>query len=430
YYGSSALERTFNDVLLGYEPQRRVRFLDELFGREPAGNTLKLSIEPALQRVARDALGGQRGGAAVIDSETGAILGLYGNPSYDPNPLAKSPRHEEEIRKAWTNLVNAPGDPLVSRAFSQRYPPGSTFKVVVAAAALINGMTPDTTFPDPRRLDLPDTNRTLGNYQNGSCVGGRISMRTALRVSCNTTFAQIAMRIGAEKLGRAAGRFGIGRKLDIGIDTAPSCLVAVPGAACQDPGVLSRPATAYSGIGQQDVRMTPLQMAVVAAAAGNGGFRVEPRLVERIYDPIGETIAKSKPERTRILPKKAAASLKSMMIDTVRFGTGAVVGFKDASRGIIGGKTGTAETGVQGQFPHVWFVAFGPKVAVAVVVENGGDAGGDATGGRVAGPIAKRLLEKAMQLQAQREAGGTDDSDLPQPGPSFPTTSPSPSEAP
>lgn len=429
-YGRTALERSYREVLRGYEPQRRVAFIDELLGREPAGNTIRLTVHPALQRIARDALGGQRGGAAVIDTKTGAVLGLYGSPSFDPNPLSLSPNHDSEIRDAWTGLVNAPTDPLLSRAFEQRYPPGSTFKVVVAAAALLNGLTPSSTFPDPNRLDLPDTNKTLGNYQNGSCVGGRISMRTAMRVSCNTTFAQIAMRVGADKLGRAAKRFGIDRVLDLGIASAPSCIVAIPGRGCDDPSTLSRPATAYSGIGQQDVRMTPLQMAVVAAAAGNGGFRVEPFLVERIYDPSGETIAKSKARRTQILPKKAAADLKSMMIDVVRYGTGAGVGFKDAGRGTIGGKTGTAQTGTDDP-PHVWFIAFGPGIAVAVVVENGGNAGFEASGGRVAGPIAKRLLERAMLVREQlkNRPDNIIPSTLPEPAPSF-RNSPSPSEAP
>lgn len=429
-YGRTGLERSYREVLRGYQPQRRVRFLDELLDREPVGNTIRLTVHPTLQRIAKKAFGDQRGGAAVIDTETGAVLGLYGNPSFDPSPLALSPNHDTEIRSAWESLLAQPDDPLLSRAFEQRYPPGSTFKVVVAAAGLINGFSPSSTFPDPSRLDLPDTDKTLGNYQNGSCVGGRISMDTALRVSCNTTFAQLAMKLGPTKLARAAARFGIDRVLDLGIASAPSCLVAIPGAGCSDPETLSRPATAYTGIGQQDVRMTPLQMAVVAAAAGNGGFRVEPFLVERIFDPTGETIAKATERRTRILPKRAAADLKDMMIGVVRSGTGSAVGFKDASKGTIGGKTGTAQTGTD-ESPHVWFIAFGPGVAVAVVVENGGDAGDEATGGRVAGPIAKALLERAMKLRAQL-ANRPDPiitTPVPAPAPSFPT-SPSPSEAP
>lgn len=428
YYGTSGIERSYDDVLLGEAPQRRIPFLDELFSREPAGNPIRLTIHPQLQRLAKRKFGDQRGGAAVIDSETGAILALWGNPSYDPSPLALSPLHETEIRDAWQDLNSRGGQPLLSRAYAQRYPPGSTFKIVGAAAGLLNGMTPDTRFPDPSQLDLPDTNKSLPNYQGGPCVGGTISMRTALQVSCNTTFAQIAMRLGPETLERAAARFGIGRVPDLEVAAASSCIVAIPGAGCGEAAQLSRPATAYSGIGQQDVRMTPLQMAIVGAAAGNGGYRVEPHLVERVFDPTGETIAKTKIRRTRILPKKAGRDLKQMMIDVVRYGTGAVVGFEDASRGIIGGKTGTAQTGIEGEAPHVWFVAFGPGIAVAVVVEHGGDLRSEATGGRVAGPIAKALLERAMQLRpqllAQREGAGLDVPDT------RPSPTPTPTEEP
>ena len=396
YYGATALERTYNDALLGKDPPTTENFVDDLLGRETEGNVIMLTIDPRLQRLARRALGGQRGAVAAIDPETGAVRALYANPTYDPNPLSQDPRNVSEIQDAWATLVNDPARPLTFAATQKSYPPGSTFKIVTAAAGLENGMTPTTTFPDPRRLDLPDTDRTLGNFQGGSCAGGRISMATGFRVSCNSTFAQVAMKIGAEKLIATAEKFGLDRDPVFDIPMAASCVKNDPGAGCDVPA-LSRPATAYSGIGQQDVRVTPLQMAIIAAAAGNGGFRVEPKLVARVLSPEGEPLRELEPARERILKKKTATSLKQMMIDTVRSGTGAVVGFRQASSGKIGGKTGTAETGIEGQPPHVWFVAFAPGIAVAAVVENGGDLGDAATGGRVAGPIVKALVDDWMR---------------------------------
>lgn len=399
FYGSSGLERNFDDVLQGREPARVGRFIDELLGREAAGNSVRLTVDPILQQLAKDQFRGQRGGAAVIDSRTGAVLALYGEPGFDPNPLSGTPSEQPRIQRAWQAINDAPGNPLLSNAFAERYPPGSAFKVVVAAAGLLNGMSTGTALPDPGILDLPDSDQVLPNWQGGPCVGSTIAMTSAMAQSCNTYFAQVAMRVGARKLDATARRFGFGSGFDAGVTVAPSCLVSIPGAGCDDASDLARPFIAYSGIGQYQVGVTPLQMALVAGAVGNGGFRAEPYLVERILDPTGQTIDKTKPTLTRILPKPVAAQLKETMVAVVQYGTGSVVGFRDASSGTIGGKTGTAQTGTDAA-PHVWFIAYGPGVSVAVVVENGGDAGNEATGGRVAGPIAKALLEKAMQRQA------------------------------
>lgn len=392
YFGRSGIERSYNDYLLGREPPSAQNFVDELLGRETDGNVVVLTLDHRLQRLARRALGGQRGAVAAIEPETGRVLALYANPVYDPNPLSQDPANPSEIQNAWTELINDPARPLTFSATQRVYPPGSTFKIVTAAAGLSNGMSPTTSFRDPSRLDLPDTDRTLGNFQNGPCVGGSISMATGFRVSCNTTFAQVAMNVGAEKFVATAEAFGLNAAPDFDIPMTPSCIVNDPGAGCAPPD-LSQPGTAYSGIGQQDVRVTPLQMAMVGAVAANGGFRVRPYLVNRILSPTGDPLRETEPSRERILKRQVAQQLRQMMVDAVRSGTGAVVGFRDASSGDVGGKTGTAETGIEGQPPHVWFVAFAPGIAVAAVVENGGDLGSRATGGRVAGPITKALVD-------------------------------------
>lgn len=430
FYGASGLEDHYDDVLQGREPARASRFVDELLGREPAGNTIRLTVDPVLQGLARRAFHGQEGGAAVIDTDTGAILALYGDPGFDPNPLSGTPSEQERIQAAWQKIQSNPEQPLLSKAFAQRYPPGSSFKIVVAAAGLVSGMSSSTALPDPSALDLPDSDRVLPNWQGGSCAGGgSITMSTALAVSCNTYFAQTAMRIGPKRLDNIARRFGFGSGFDAGITVAPSCVVGIPGGGCQDADGLARPFTAYSGIGQYQVGVTPLQMALVAATVENGGVRAEPYLVERIVDPTGETIAKHRAKLNRVLPKSAAKQLDQMMVGVVRYGTGSVVGFRDASSGTIGGKTGTAESGSGA--PHVWFVAYGPGIAVAVVVEHGGDLRNEATGGKVAGPIAKVLLEKAMARRSRFENTPVPvPSDLPEVSTSFPSTTPTPSEEP
>jgi penicillin-binding protein A len=402
-YGSTGLERSFDQTLLGKDPPSETSFTDELFGRKRDGYILQLSVSDKIQRVAAKALSGVRGAAAVINSETGAVLALYANPTFDPNPISAAPSNKTAIDEAWQKLDRDPRKLLTFRATQERYPPGSTFKIITAAAGLENKMTASTRFPSPRVLDLPDTDRTLANYGGGNCGGGSITMANAFRISCNTTFAQIAMRVGPEKLGAMAAKFGLDTTPEFDLPMAFSCLRAVPGAACDDPGGLSRPATAYSGIGQQDVRTTPLQMAIVAATVGNGGYRVRPYVVEKVLTPDGRVLRQAEPVRSeRIFSSKTAGALKQMMIDVVQRGTGSGIGFKNRA---VGGKTGTAQTGVANRdAPHVWFVAFAPGIAAAAVVENGGNLGDVATGGKVAGPIVRQLIEAVLAERAARKS--------------------------
>lgn len=399
-FGRAGLERSYNRALLGDDPATSRDFLDDLLGRDRKGHTLLLTIDPELQRIAARKLGSQRGAVAAIDPRTGAVLALYANPTYDPNPLSS---HDlDGVREAWERLTGDARDPLISRATQERYPPGSTFKILTAAAGLELGkMSPATSFANPRALDLPFSDKVLPNFGGGPCRGGgRISLASGFRVSCNTTFAQVGLRIGGRKLDEMAGRFGLGRDLGFDLPLTRSCLRAARGPGCDDTPLdagLPRagPFTALSAIGQFSVRVTPLQMAVVAAAVQNGGFVVRPHVVKQVLDFSGRMLGETEPQREGpIFSKSTASRLKQMMIDTVRFGTGAVVGFR--GRG-IGGKTGTAQTGVEDEPPHAWFVAFAEGIAVAVVVENGGNLGNDATGGRVAGPIAKALVEEVLR---------------------------------
>lgn len=387
-YGRAGLERTFNDYLAGKRPETTRDWIDDLLGRERAGHSLVLTLDDKLQRIAARRLGRQRGAVAAIDPKTGAVLALYAFPNnFDPNRL--SSHDPEEVRDAWERYNRDKRKPLTFRATQERYPPGSTFKIVTTAAAFELGkMTPSTSFPYDRRLDLPDSDRTLGNFGGSTCGG---SIRQAFLASCNTAFARVGMRVGAKKLFDMASRFGLNQPMDFDIALAASCVSAIPGGDCGGPPP-SRPHTAYSAIGQFNDRLTVLQMALISATVANGGTVPQPYLVEEAQDEAGRTVWEHRVRRSRrIYSERTADWLKELMIDNVRFGTGRPAAVSGVE---MGGKTGTAQTGVSGEPPHVWFAAFGPDIAVAVVVENGGTLRSEATGGRVAGPIAAALVRE------------------------------------
>ncbi len=400
FCGSAGLESSYDPYLSGREPATSQNFVDQLLGRTNPGNTIQITIDPKLQEIAKEALGNQRGAVAAIDPDTGAVLALYSSTTYDPNVITK-PLGDGCI-KPKQQLENAMGNPLLFRATQERYPPGSTFKIVTATAGLENGMTRFTRFPNPSVLRLPQTNQVLRNFTGGVCPRGNpITMLNAFEVSCDTTFAQVAMRIGIDAFTSVAERFGIDKSPDFDIAAAKSCMDAVPGGACNVPPQVPLPQTAYSGIGQFNVRMTALQMAVIGATVENSGRVPHPYLVQRILDPNNQQISNTHPSlSSAIYSPDTADALRAMMIGVVKNGTGAVVGFPRNVE--IGGKTGTAEVGIKGEAPDVWFVAWAPHIAVAAIVENGGRLGRNATGGKVAGPITKALVLQVLAEEKKK----------------------------
>ena len=394
FCGSAGLESSYDAYLAGREPATSTNFVDQLLGRKNPGNTLQITIDPKLQKIAAQALGNQRGAVAAIDPDTGAVLALYSSTTYDPNLITKP--IGDGCVKPKTALENAKGNPLLFRATQERYPPGSTFKIVTATAGLETNMTRFTSFPNPSVLRLPQTNQVLRNFTGGVCKRGNpITMLNAFEVSCDTTFAQVALRIGIDRFDAVAQRYGIDKSLNFDIAAAKSCMDAVPGGACNVPPQVPRPQTAYSGIGQFNVRMTALQMAVVGATVENNGKVPHPYLVQKILNPDNGLIKNTASSLSSTIYSDATASaLRAMMIGVVKNGTGTVVGFP---RNVtIGGKTGTAEVGIKGEPPDVWFVAWAPHIAVAAIVENGGRLGRNATGGKVAGPITKALIVQVL----------------------------------
>ena len=388
-YGAEASE---NDYLAGRAPELLPQNLvDEILGRPKRGATVVTTINAGLQQVARRALGSLPGGVVALDPRTGEVLAMVANPSYDPNPLAS---HDPAVvRQARRALLRAPGKPLLSRASQELFPPGSTFKLVTASAALENGMRPSTTFPNPPALQLPNSTAMLHNFGGEHCLGGaaQLTLAQALTVSCNVVFGEIGLRLGAAKLVGQAQKFGFDKAIPFELPFEEGSIPPVSEFA----GALSFVAT--SAIGQQDVQANPMQMALVGAAIANGGVEMEPHVVKEIRDADGRVVKEIKPSVFgQPISARTSAELTAMMVSVVTAGTGTAAQIPGVQ---VAGKTGTAET-PSGK-PHAWFVSFAParnpRIVVAVVVLNGGDLGSDATGGAVAAPIAKAVIQAALR---------------------------------
>lgn len=385
------LEKAENDVLNGQADSLFLSRLQDLItGKQPQGSSIELTIDPAAQQAAWDALGDQRGAVVALDPTTGAILALVSKPSFDPNALAT---HDSvAANAAYQALLEAEGDPLENKAIQGgTYPPGSTFKLVTAAAGLEAGrVTPESVLAAPDELALPQTSATIKNYGGSSCgSGGQTTLADALRVSCNTAFAQLGLDLGADALREQADKFGF---------DDPSLEIPIPVTASNFPDEVNAPNTAFSALGQFEVRATPLQMAMVSAAIANGGELMEPYLVQTVRTADLDVVREADPSRlSQAVSPATASALRDMMIGVVQNGSGTAARISGVQ---VAGKTGTAQTGRDDESPHAWFTAFAPadapRVAVAVVVENGGAVGNEATGGKVAAPVAKAVIEAVL----------------------------------
>lgn len=380
----AGLEASLNEQLTGRTTAEVAENLGELLGiADRAGNAVELTVDPAVQRAARDALGDVTGAVVALDPRNGAVLASYANPTFDPNPL--SSHDAAEIREAWEALNADPDRPLVDRALRETYPPGSTFKLLTAAAALEAGVSPDDTFDDPLTFDVPQTTADIGNFGGGRCNDGEpLTLAHAMRVSCNTTFVELGLELGADGLADQAERFGFNQQIPFELPVATS----------EIPTDQDEPAVAQSSIGQRDVRATPMQMALVAATIANGGELLRPHVVDAVRDRQGRTID-GPPSRSwprgpgdRPVSPRTAEQLRSMMVEAVDDGTGGNAAIDGVT---VGGKTGTAQTGGD---PTVWFVGFaGDEIAVAVVLPSSAQ---DATGGALAAPIARQVMLAAL----------------------------------
>ncbi|RVW02080.1 peptidoglycan D,D-transpeptidase FtsI family protein [Rhodococcus xishaensis] len=392
-YGSAGVERTEDPILNGSDNRLfSKRFFDMVAGRDPRGGNVITTINPVMQQVAYDQLTakGYTGSVVAIEPSTGNILAMASTPSYDPNLL--SGHDGAATSAAWDELNADPDKPMLNRAVSATYPPGSTFKVVVTAAALENGANPDEQLTAAPTITLPGTTTTLENYNGSACgTGETASLREAFARSCNTAFVELGIRTGTDALTEQARAFGIGPDAPaIPIPVANSTIGSIPDAA----------ALGQSSIGQRDVALTPLQNAEIAATVANGGVHMEPHLVSQLQGPDLSNLSTTTPTPLgRAVSPDVAATLTQLMIGSENntAGAGAIPGVQIAS------KTGTAEHGTDPQNtpPHAWYIAFAPAqnptVAIAVIVEDGGDRALAATGGSVAAPIGRAVIAAGLQ---------------------------------
>lgn len=383
-FTSTGIEGELDEVLAGTDERFFVRRMVNLAtGKKPQGGTAVLTLNARAQRAAHSQLAGREGAAVALDPQTGAIRAMVSTPAYNPNRLAA---HDSgKVRQAYRNLKQKESRPLLNRAIGETYFPGSTFKVVTAAAALSSGnYQPSTQVNAPEELDLPKTGATLQNYAGGGCSPtGQMPLADALRTSCNTAFGDLGMKLGSTALSEQARKFGFGDTFTVPMESAPSNF----------PEGINAPQTAQSAIGQYDVKATPLQMAMVAAAVANDGTVMRPHLVDEIQGPNLATIERTEPEEYgEAVSPEVAGQLTRMMTGVVQSGTGTAAQIPGVA---VAGKTGTAQQG-PGEPDHAWFISFAPandpQVAVAVVVPNSGE-----TGGGAAAPIAKNVLQAVLQ---------------------------------
>ncbi len=389
-YGAGGGLEGSEDALLSGQSDKLFyrRVVDMVTGKVPSGASLELTINAKAQQAADKALGNQRGAVVALDPGTGAILAMVSHPQYDPTTL--SSHNLGAVATAWKALNADPNRPAVNRAIGGNlYPPGSTFKLITAAAALSSGtFTESSQIPGPATLDLPQTTVNLPTDDHRPCgPGNKTTLTHALEISCNTAFGWLGLQLGANDLRAQAAKFGFGDALRVPMRVTPSSI----------PADLNAPQTAQAAIGQYDVRVTPLQMAMVSAAIANKGIVMRPYVIKDTRNSDLDIIETTQPEQlSEAITPDVAAALTRMMIAVVQSGTGTPAQINGIQ---VAGKTGTAQHAV-GSAPHAWFTAFAPadrpRVAVAVVVEDGGNAGSEAFGGRVAAPIARQVIEAVM----------------------------------
>jgi peptidoglycan glycosyltransferase len=380
----AGLERSRNDALAG-QRNELTSVVDELRGRRREGDNVVTNLDPRAQKIARDALGARKGSVVAIEPATGKVRVMVSTPGYDPNTLDEKGVYAKLSR-------DSANSPLLNRATQAGYVPGSTMKVVTAAAALDSGeFTPDSRVSGKSPRVISGT--PLSNFSGEQF--GDITLTQALTQSVNTVWAQVAEKLGHDRMAEYMTRFGFdtdppmdypdGQMLPSGVYDGGKLLP--PGSTKVDIGRV--------GIGQERLRVTPLQMAEVAATVANDGMRMKPQITSRIVDNDGRTVERIEPqEARRVMSPESARQLNEMMANVVREGTGTAA----ALQGIeVAGKTGTAELNIAQHLNQPWFIGFAPrnapKIAVAVTIEK--VVGGQ--GGIVAAPIAKQVMQELLK---------------------------------
>lgn len=389
FQGRTGLENALDSSLRGDNSAAFFEQLNALLSGNPvSGASVELTIDEDVQKAAWDAMGNMKGAVVAIEPATGRILALVSKSGFDANQL--STHNTADAFENYNKLLKDKNAPLVNRAIGGNlYAPGSVFKLIVAAAAFESGKyTPQSKIANPVSYVLPGTSTAITNSGEGRCGGATtVSIATALKLSCNVPFAQLGIALGQDAIAQQARAFGFGESISIPLKSTASVY----------PEDLDDAQTGLTAFGQFDVRVSPLQMAMVSAALANGGVEMKPYLVDQIFTSNLTLLEEGKPtELRRSVTTSTAERLKQMMISAVSSGVSSnarIPGIK------VAGKTGTAENGVNDPYT-LWFTGFAPadnpRVAVAVVIEDGGGQGQSGRGNTLAAPIAKKVMQAVL----------------------------------
>ncbi|MFJ7267093.1 peptidoglycan D,D-transpeptidase FtsI family protein [Streptomyces sp. NPDC099050] len=394
-FGSTQLESLEDGILTGNDDRLFFdRTIGMFTGEKKQGGNVVTTLNSAAQEAAFKQLGDKKGAVAAIDPRTGAILALVSTPSYDPSSFAGLSQSVDG--KAWNELKDSEDKKLVNRALRETYPPGSTFKVVTAAAALEHGVVTDINAPtdteDP--YILPGTKTEMVNHAP-NC--GKATLNYAMQVSCNSVFANMGNKVGRDNMVKTAEKFGFNNgKIDTPVRAYPSVYDKTMG----------KDGNALSSIGQFNTASTPLQMAMVTAAIANNGKLMKPYMVSQLESPGLDIVEKHEPEEmSRPLSPENAEKVRAMMVNVVDNGTGRSAKINGA---VVGGKTGTAQHGEGNKKrPYAWFISYAQNpdgsspVAVAVVIEDSGADREDISGASLAAPVAKAVMQAVLKSNKQ-----------------------------
>jgi penicillin-binding protein A len=393
--GATQLERSQNAVLTGQTAEQRIGNVEDIItGGEGTGD-VHMTLRNDLQDTARQALNGRRGSVVMLDTQTGAVLAMYSNPTYDPNRIVDP--DFDSARDALEDLLEAPGNPLLANAYQERYMPGSTFKVLTTGIALDAGVvTLDSQFERLTEWTPPQTSNPIQNYDGTNCGG---DLREVFRRSCNIPFAQTALNVGIPGMIDGVQRWGVGERIPFVDNQLTRAAASTFGNT--DNLDQQLPLLAMRGFGQQEDQMVPLHMAMVAAAVANNGVMMKPYVVASTTDSQGRTLTRTRPEEwRRPISAETAATLNSLMQSVATDGTASCC--LQLNGGVpVAAKTGTAQLNSAGQpeRSNAWIVAFAPadqpRYAVSVVLLDSDEVSAG-TGGRLAGPIAQQLLNEAL----------------------------------
>jgi len=370
-YGKSMLEAKYNKLLLGQDDFSTVFYLSSA---KRAGYDLTLTIDHNLQKLASDRLGKRNGAVIALDPKTGAILAMVSKPDFNPNA--------DTLAEKWLELTDNEKSPLLPRATGGLYAPGSVFKIITSAAAIEKGLDGET-YEDTGKVTIKG--KTFENYKTKAF--GKINMERGFEVSSNFVFCTLGTQIRSEGLLEISERFGFNKTFDCDIDITKS---RFPQKQADDA------MSAALAIGQGETLATPMQMAMVTCAIANNGIMMKPYIVQKATNQNGFAVYEGKAQQLyKPISGEVASRIKSMMVNTVKKGTGSGASLRSYQ---VGGKTGTAENELtlkSEDKEHTWFVAFAPaddpQIAVAVMMEYSGGSGGENCA-----PIARDIIQKYL----------------------------------